>query len=295
MVGMQDEDLVERIRQDWVDLVVLAGHPETHIEEVFDKLQRVLRVHEGLADGVFVGHRRQRRDFRDHSHRRDHALLRIVDVGGVVIEGGECADRRHHDGHRMGVAPKALEEPGHLLVHHGVVGHAIVKVLLLLCGRKLPVEQEIAGLEEVAVLGQLLDRIATVFENAGIAVDIGDLRLAARGRGEAGVVGEHARLGIELGNVDHIGPNGATQNREVVGLVADRERCGLAVRACVHRDIPNEIVSESRCCLTAILRPIHLRFSVSITFAQTLLVDLVDSGLVELGEGAGGLKSLRRR
>ena len=123
--------------------------------------------------------------------------------------------------------------------------HAIVKVLLLLCGRKLSVKQEIAGLEEVAVLGELLDRITTVFENAGIAVDIGDLRLAARGRGEAGVVGEHARLGIELGNVDHIGPNGATQNREVVGLVADRERCGLAVRACVHRYIPNEIVAKA--------------------------------------------------
>ena len=245
MVGMQDEDLVERIRQYRIDLVVLAGHPETHVQEVLDKLQRVLRIHEGLADGVFVGHCRQRRDFRDHSHRRDHALLRIVDVGGVVIEGGECADRRDHDGHRMGVAAKTLEEAGHLLVHHGVVDHAMVKILLLRWGRKLPVEQEIAGLEEVAVLGQLLDRIATVFENAGIAVDIGDLRLAARGRGEAGVVGEHARLGIELGNVDHIGPNGATQNREVVGLVADRERCGLAVRACVHRDIPNEIVAKA--------------------------------------------------
>ena len=45
---------------------------------------------------------------------------------------------------------------------------------------------------------------------------------------------------IELGNVDHIGPDGAAQNREVVGLVADRERCGLAVRACVHREIPDE-------------------------------------------------------
>ena len=97
-----------------------------------------------------------------------------------MVEGGERADRRDHDGHRMGVAAKTLEEAGHLLVHHRVVDHAMVKVLLLRRGRKLPVEQEIAGLEEVAVLGELLDRIAAVLEHAGVAVDIGDLRLAAR-------------------------------------------------------------------------------------------------------------------
>jgi hypothetical protein len=89
-------------------------------------------------------------------------------------------------------------------------------------GRQFPVEQEIAGLEEVALFGDLLDRIAAVFENTGIAVDIGDLRLAASGGGEAGVVGEHAGLGVQLGDVDDIRPDGAAQNREIVGLVTDR-------------------------------------------------------------------------
>ena len=72
------------------------------------------------------------------------------------------------------------------------------------------------------MLGELLDRIAAVFEDAGVAVDIGDLGLAAAGRGEAGVVGEHPGLAVELGDVDDIGPDGAAQNREIVGLVADR-------------------------------------------------------------------------
>jgi hypothetical protein len=49
--------------------------------------------------------------------------------------------------------------------------------------------------------------------------------LAAAGRGKAGVVGEHPGLAVELGDVDHIRPDGATQNREIVGLVADRQ-CG---------------------------------------------------------------------
>src|SRR6516164_9239639 len=183
----------------------------------------------------------------------------------------------------MGVAPETLEKPGHLLVNHGVMDYAIVKVLLLRCGRKFSVKQEITGLEEVAALGELFDRITTVFENPGIAVDIGDLRLTARGRGEAGVVGEHARLGIELGNVDHIGPNGATQNREVVSFVADRERCGLAVRACVHRGIiPNDIVAKIG--LEAAISPANTSTLQRLhSFAQTLLVDLADAGLVEFG------------
>ena len=109
----------------------------------------------------------------------------------------------------MGVAAKTLEEAGHLLVHHGVVDHAMVEILLLRRGRKLPVEQEIAGLEEVAVLGQLLDRIAAVFQHAGVTVDIGDLGLAAAGGRKARVVSEHPGLSVELGDVDHIGPNRA--------------------------------------------------------------------------------------
>ncbi len=122
----------------------------------------------------------------------------------------------------MGVAAEALEEAGHLLVDHGVMDHALVEVFLLRLGRQLAVEQQVAGFEEVAVFRQLLDRIAAVFENAGVAVDIGDLGLAAAGGGEAGIVGEHSGLGVELGDVDDIGPDGAAQNREIVGLVADR-------------------------------------------------------------------------
>ena len=57
--------------------------------------------------------------------------------------------------------------------------HAVVEVGLLRRGRQLPVKQQVAGFEEVALLGELLDRVAAVFQHAGVAVDIGDLRLAA--------------------------------------------------------------------------------------------------------------------
>src|SRR5207247_8200645 len=138
----------------------------------------------------------------------------------------------------MGVAAKTLEEAGHLLVNHGVMDHAAVEILLLGRRRKLPVEQEVAGLEEVALFGELLDRVAAIFQHAGIAVDIGDLRLAAAGGGEAGVIGEHPGLGVELGDVDDIRPHRAAEDREIVGLVAYRERCSLVAGFCVHRESP---------------------------------------------------------
>ncbi len=79
----------------------------------------------------------------------------------------------------MSITPEALEEPAHLLVHHRVTGHPIVEVGFLRRGRQLAVEQEIAGLQKVAVLGQLIDRIATVEQDAFVTVDVGDLGLTA--------------------------------------------------------------------------------------------------------------------
>src|SRR6185503_18813034 len=100
------------------------------------------------------------------------------------------------------------------------------------------VKQQVAGLEEVALFGELLDRVAAVFQDAGVAVDIGDLRLAAAGGGEAGVIGEHPGLGVELGDVDDIRPHGAAEDREIVGLVTYGERCIFVAGFCVHRESP---------------------------------------------------------
>ena len=245
VVGVQREDLVERARQHRVDDVFLARRRKAHPQEVGGIAQRVLRIHERLTDRIFVGHRRQRRDLGDHADRSDHPLGRIVDVGGVVIERRERADRRHHHRHRMGVAAERLEEPRHLLMHHVVARDAIVEVFLLRLGRQLAVQQQITGLEEVALFGELVDRVAAILQHAGIAIDIGDLGLAARRRGETRVVGEVAGLGIQLADVDDIWAHGAAQYREIVALATDRERCGFGVCCCVHRVVPDVIMADT--------------------------------------------------
>ena len=77
----------------------------------------------------------------------------------------------------MGIAPEALKEPRHLLVHHRVMGDGVLEFAALRGVRQLAVVEQIAGLDEVAVLGQLFDRIAAIEQDAFVAVDVGDLRI----------------------------------------------------------------------------------------------------------------------
>ena len=231
VIGVQREDAVHGARDDRIGLVLLARHRKAHAQEVRGVIELVVRIHERLADGIFVRHGGQRRHFRDHADRGDHALLRIGDVGGVVIERRQRADRTDHHRHRMGVAPETLEEPAHLLVHHRVMDHAVDEIGFLGGGRQFAVEQEVAGLEEIAVLGQIVDRIAAIEQNALVAVDIGDLGFARAGRGETRIVGEDAGLGVKLRNVDHFGADGPVVDRKIKVLVAEFQRAGLDVGA----------------------------------------------------------------
>src|SRR3546814_2998722 len=64
------------------------------------------------------------------------------------------------------------------------------------------VDQQAGDFEEARLLGQLFDRVATVQQHAGVAVDVGDRRPARSGSGEAGVVGEAAGFPGQLGDLD---------------------------------------------------------------------------------------------
>ena len=58
----------------------------------------------------------------------------------------------------------------------------VAELVELLLGRQLAVDQEVRGLEERRVLavGELLDVVAAVAEDAFVAVDEGDRRLGRR-------------------------------------------------------------------------------------------------------------------
>ena len=124
-----------------------------------------------------------------------------------MIEGRERADHADHDGHRMRVAAEARLEPGHLLMHHRMVCDQFLKFFILFFCWKLSVEQEMARFDKAPLLGELLDRIAAIKQHALVAVDEGDLRLAARGRGEARIVGEAAGSGVRVPMSTTSGPS----------------------------------------------------------------------------------------
>mmetsp|Transcript_1008 Transcript_1008/g.2454 ORF Transcript_1008/g.2454 Transcript_1008/m.2454 type:complete len:291 (+) Transcript_1008:4717-5589(+) len=223
---MQREDAVHRTDQHVVGLVLLAGRGEHHAHEVAGVAEVVLRVDVGLADGVLVGHGHQRGHLGDQADRRDLAVLGVMDVGAVVIEGRHRAHQAGHDGHRVGVTAEAAQEVLHLFMHHGVVHDLVFEVGLLAFVRQLSVQQQITGLEVVAVHRELFDRVATVEQFALVAIDVGDGRVARGGAQEARVVGELAGLAVELADVDDIRSDAALVQRQIHRGAAVGERQG---------------------------------------------------------------------
>src|SRR5207237_4950343 len=65
-------------------------------------------------------------------------------------------------------------------------------------------------------LGQLVDRVAAVQQDACFAIDVGDRALTAGGRREARIVGEHPGFAVELADIDDFGADGAVEHGEAV-------------------------------------------------------------------------------
>ena len=240
VIGVEYQDAVERPGDHRADLVILSRRREHHVDEVLGVIQIVARVDERLAERILECPRGDGRHLGDHPVGRDHALVGIGNIGAVVIEGRQRADHAAHDGHRMRVAPEPVDELVQLLVHHRVMGDGVHEFVLLPGGRQFAVEQEVADLHEVAVRGQLFDRVTAMQQDAGLAVDESDLGFATPGGRETRVVGEHIRRAVELTDVDHPGAAAALQDgeRDLVagGVVDDRDavlRRGVATNRVV--------------------------------------------------------------
>jgi hypothetical protein len=97
---------------------------------------------------------------------------------------------------------QAAEEVLQVLVQHRVVGRLVLQLRELLALRELLVDQQPGHLEERALLGELLDRVAGVAQDPALAVEERD-RARARARVRvAGVVGDRAGQRAQLADVD---------------------------------------------------------------------------------------------
>jgi hypothetical protein len=100
------------------------------------------------------------------------------------------------------VARERVEEAFQVLVQQRVLGDLAGEVRQLRLGGQLAVDQQVADLEEVRMLRQLLDRVTAVAQDARVAVDIGDFRRAGRRVHEARVKRHQAGGGQQLRHFD---------------------------------------------------------------------------------------------
>ena len=66
----------------------------------------------------------------------------------------------------MGVAREAVVEQPHVLVQHRVPAELVAELFELVGRGQLAVDQQVRDLDEIAIRGQLLDRVAAVAEDA---------------------------------------------------------------------------------------------------------------------------------
>ena len=244
VVGVQDEDAVQRTHQHLVGHVLVAGRREHQVHEVGGVAELVARIGEGLTVGVFVGQGNQRRHLGDETDGGHVAVLFLGDVERVVVEGRQCAHAGHQHRHRVRVTTEAAEEADHLLVQHGMVRDDIVEIGLLLGRGQLALQQQVADIQVVAVLGQILDGIAAIQQLTLVAVNEGDGGFAGPGGHEAGVEGELAGVGVQLADVNDIRPHGSLVDRELSagGTIRERQRCGVGRFGGCHC-LPSKVIS----------------------------------------------------
>ena len=231
VIGLQDQQFFHRVFDIGIDDIGFGRHAEGHPQEVAGERQRVVGIDEGLADRIFIRHRSQCRHLRDEPVAGDHALVRVVNVGRIMIKGRHRANDAAHDRHRMRVTAEAAIELRQLLMDHRVAGDVVGEFGIFGRVGQIAVEQKVRHFEKVGFFGQLVDRIAAIEQHAGVTVDIGDLGFARGGAGEAGIKGKAARVGVKLADIYDFGAHGALQHRIILGIAINGElrRSGHAV------------------------------------------------------------------
>jgi len=103
-------------------------------------------------------------------------------------------------------------------VDHGVERDLADPLLELGLGGQLAEQNEVGYIEVGAFFRQLLDGVATVAQDALVAIDEGDRASARGGVHEGGIVGHEPEVlgpGLDLSQVH--GPNGPVVNGDLIG------------------------------------------------------------------------------
>ena len=216
-------------REHRVDRVGLGHVAEVQAQEVVDEAQRVVGVEEGLADALLVGVGRDHGQLREQAHHRELDVVEVVRVGAVLVVRRERGDGAREHRHRVRGVRQRREEPLEVLVEQRVATDLLVELAELVGARQRAVDEEPGDLEVGGVLGELLDRVAAIAQDALLAVDVRDLGLGGRGVHEAVVEPREARLAGEGRQVDARGAVDGRPDRELGGAAREGQGGGVGL------------------------------------------------------------------
>jgi hypothetical protein len=202
VVGVQDEQQVERLRRDRIEVERLARYLEHHVQEARHVFEVVARIADRPADRIAVRGGSDRRHLRDQADRGEAALLGIVEVERVVVERRHRRDRRAQHCHRMRVVMEAVQKVLERLMHHRVMRDLVLERRKLRLAGQFAVDEQVSDFEEARILGELVDRIAAIEQHALVAVDEGHRAARRRRRHETGIEREVAGVLVELADVE---------------------------------------------------------------------------------------------
>ena len=194
MVRVQDEEDVEGALEHGVGFEVPGSHAVEHAEEVARVGELVLRIDVGQPPMMPVCESRQRGHLRDQPCDLGPAYRRIVDLLRLGVEGRQRGDRADHHPHRVRVVAERLQQLRHVLVHIRMERHVVHEAIELVLRRELALEDQVGDLEERAALGELLDRVSAVPEDALPSVDERDRAPRGSSVRVRGVVRHHPEV-----------------------------------------------------------------------------------------------------
>src|SRR5687767_9397227 len=104
----------------------------------------------------------------------------------------------------MRVAREAVVEQPHVFVQHRVTAQLAAKFVQLSGGGQLSVNQQVGHFNEIAITGQLLDRITAVTENSPLAIEEGNRTGGGTSVHVPLIQCDVAGFAAQLGNVDSL-------------------------------------------------------------------------------------------
>ena len=130
-----------------------------------------------------------------------NVLHRPVGILAVGIERGQGGGHGAQHAHRVGTERERIKEALHVLVHEGVHLDAVLEPVEPLLVGQVTVDEQVGHLHEGRLLGQILDAVPAVAQDALLAVEEGDAAQGRTGVLESAIERDESGLSAELGDV----------------------------------------------------------------------------------------------